>query len=103
MLCTHPALSALSIALQSTCMSGLRVFVCTVHMRVSLCLCSCQRSAALLSSLQAGLRTLHDIGPEIRRVISCDLQDEGLVDINAEDGDEIYRVNHRPSSFNKRA
>uniref|UniRef100_A0A8C8GXH8 Voltage-dependent L-type calcium channel subunit alpha n=1 Tax=Oncorhynchus tshawytscha TaxID=74940 RepID=A0A8C8GXH8_ONCTS len=36
-------------------------------------------------ALQAGLRTLHDIGPEIRRVISCDLQDEGLVDINAED------------------
>uniref|UniRef100_A0A8C7KWB8 Voltage-dependent L-type calcium channel subunit alpha n=1 Tax=Oncorhynchus kisutch TaxID=8019 RepID=A0A8C7KWB8_ONCKI len=42
-------------------------------------------TTALLSSLQAGLRTLHDIGPEIRRVISCDLQDEGLVDINAED------------------
>uniref|UniRef100_A0A674BK60 Voltage-dependent L-type calcium channel subunit alpha n=1 Tax=Salmo trutta TaxID=8032 RepID=A0A674BK60_SALTR len=44
-------------------------------------------------ALQAGLRTLHDIGPEIRRVISCDLQDEGLVEINAEDGDEIYRRN----------
>uniref|UniRef100_A0A8C7V4H6 Voltage-dependent L-type calcium channel subunit alpha n=1 Tax=Oncorhynchus mykiss TaxID=8022 RepID=A0A8C7V4H6_ONCMY len=44
-------------------------------------------------ALQAGLRTLHDIGPEIRRVISCDLQDEGLVDINAEDGEEIYRRN----------
>uniref|UniRef100_A0A8C6VWS3 Voltage-dependent L-type calcium channel subunit alpha n=1 Tax=Nothobranchius furzeri TaxID=105023 RepID=A0A8C6VWS3_NOTFU len=27
-------------------------------------------------ALQAGLRTLHDIGPEIRRAISCDLQDE---------------------------
>uniref|UniRef100_A0A3Q2XBI0 Voltage-dependent L-type calcium channel subunit alpha n=1 Tax=Hippocampus comes TaxID=109280 RepID=A0A3Q2XBI0_HIPCM len=27
----------------------------------------------------AGLRTLHDIGPEIRRAISCDLQDEGLI------------------------
>uniref|UniRef100_A0A8C7V155 Voltage-dependent L-type calcium channel subunit alpha n=1 Tax=Oncorhynchus mykiss TaxID=8022 RepID=A0A8C7V155_ONCMY len=50
-------------------------------------------TTALLSSLQAGLRTLHDIGPEIRRVISCDLQDEGLVDINAEDGEEIYRRN----------
>uniref|UniRef100_A0A674BGK0 Voltage-dependent L-type calcium channel subunit alpha n=1 Tax=Salmo trutta TaxID=8032 RepID=A0A674BGK0_SALTR len=50
-------------------------------------------TTALLSSLQAGLRTLHDIGPEIRRVISCDLQDEGLVEINAEDGDEIYRRN----------
>uniref|UniRef100_A0A8C7KWI4 Voltage-dependent L-type calcium channel subunit alpha n=1 Tax=Oncorhynchus kisutch TaxID=8019 RepID=A0A8C7KWI4_ONCKI len=44
-------------------------------------------------ALQAGLRTLHDIGPEIRRVISCDLQDEGLVDINAEDGEEMYRRN----------
>uniref|UniRef100_A0A8C5BEE8 Voltage-dependent L-type calcium channel subunit alpha n=1 Tax=Gadus morhua TaxID=8049 RepID=A0A8C5BEE8_GADMO len=29
-------------------------------------------------ALQAGLRTLHDIGPEIRRAISCDLQEEGL-------------------------
>ncbi|XP_052339038.1 voltage-dependent L-type calcium channel subunit alpha-1D-like isoform X6 [Oncorhynchus keta] len=44
-------------------------------------------------ALQAGLRTLHDIGPEIRRVISCDLQDEGLVDINAEGGEEMYRRN----------
>uniref|UniRef100_A0A8D3AS12 Voltage-dependent L-type calcium channel subunit alpha n=1 Tax=Scophthalmus maximus TaxID=52904 RepID=A0A8D3AS12_SCOMX len=33
-------------------------------------------------ALQAGLRTLHDIGPEIRRAISCDLQEEGLVDRN---------------------
>lgn len=36
-----------------------------------------------LLSLQAGLRTLHDIGPEIRRAISCDLQEEE---------EEIYRV-----------
>ncbi|XP_056131493.1 voltage-dependent L-type calcium channel subunit alpha-1D [Lampris incognitus] len=43
-------------------------------------------------ALQAGLRTLHDIGPEIRRVISCDLQEEGLVDANGEE-DEIYRRN----------
>uniref|UniRef100_A0A4W5NIP5 Voltage-dependent L-type calcium channel subunit alpha n=1 Tax=Hucho hucho TaxID=62062 RepID=A0A4W5NIP5_9TELE len=50
-------------------------------------------TTALLSSLQAGLRTLHDIGPEIRRVISCDLQDEGLVDINAEEDNQIYRRN----------
>uniref|UniRef100_A0A3P8ZYW1 Voltage-dependent L-type calcium channel subunit alpha n=1 Tax=Esox lucius TaxID=8010 RepID=A0A3P8ZYW1_ESOLU len=49
-------------------------------------------------SLQAGLRTLHDIGPEIRRVISCDLQDEGLVDINAEEDEEIYRVNSKVHS-----
>lgn len=45
-------------------------------------------------SLQAGLRTLHDIGPEIRRAISCDLQQEGLVDGNEEEDEEqIYRVN----------
>lgn len=43
--------------------------------------------------MQAGLRTLHDIGPEIRRAISCDLQQEGLVDANAEEEEEIYRVN----------
>lgn len=42
--------------------------------------------------LQAGLRTLHDIGPEIRRAISCDLQQEGLVDGNGEEEEEIYRV-----------
>ncbi len=46
-----------------------------------------------LLSLQAGLRTLHDIGPEIRRAISCDLQQEGLVDANGEEEEEIYRVN----------
>ncbi|XP_030639857.1 voltage-dependent L-type calcium channel subunit alpha-1D [Chanos chanos] len=44
-------------------------------------------------ALQAGLRTLHDIGPEIRRAISCDLQDEELVDFNPEEEDEIYRRN----------
>uniref|UniRef100_A0A3Q4G193 Voltage-dependent L-type calcium channel subunit alpha n=1 Tax=Neolamprologus brichardi TaxID=32507 RepID=A0A3Q4G193_NEOBR len=44
-------------------------------------------------ALQAGLRTLHDIGPEIRRAISCDLQEEGLVDENAEEEEEIYRRN----------
>uniref|UniRef100_A0A3Q3EXF7 Voltage-dependent L-type calcium channel subunit alpha n=1 Tax=Labrus bergylta TaxID=56723 RepID=A0A3Q3EXF7_9LABR len=43
-------------------------------------------------ALQAGLRTLHDIGPEIRRAISCDLQEEGLVD-NDEEEEEIYRRN----------
>ncbi|XP_070695947.1 voltage-dependent L-type calcium channel subunit alpha-1D [Pempheris klunzingeri] len=42
-------------------------------------------------ALQAGLRTLHDIGPEIRRAISCDLQQEGLVD--GEEEEEIYRRN----------
>ncbi|XP_036388954.1 voltage-dependent L-type calcium channel subunit alpha-1D-like [Megalops cyprinoides] len=44
-------------------------------------------------ALQAGLRTLHDIGPEIRRAISCDLQDEELVDFNPDDDEEIYRRN----------
>nr|XP_055023196.1 voltage-dependent L-type calcium channel subunit alpha-1D isoform X1 [Misgurnus anguillicaudatus] len=52
------------------------------------------------AALQAGLRTLHDLGPEIRRAISCDLQDEGLVDINLDEDEDIYRrkgvvfVNH---------
>ncbi|XP_023283320.1 voltage-dependent L-type calcium channel subunit alpha-1D-like [Seriola lalandi dorsalis] len=44
-------------------------------------------------ALQAGLRTLHDIGPEIRRAISCDLQEEGLVELNGEEEEEIYRRN----------
>ncbi|XP_062855271.1 voltage-dependent L-type calcium channel subunit alpha-1D [Trichomycterus rosablanca] len=44
-------------------------------------------------ALQAGLRTLHDIGPEIRRAISCDLQDEDLVDLNPDEEEEIYRRN----------
>ncbi|KAJ8400159.1 hypothetical protein AAFF_G00398530 [Aldrovandia affinis] len=44
-------------------------------------------------ALQAGLRTLHDIGPEIRRAISCDLQDEELVDFIPEEDEDIYRRN----------
>ncbi|XP_048877532.1 voltage-dependent L-type calcium channel subunit alpha-1D-like isoform X2 [Brienomyrus brachyistius] len=44
-------------------------------------------------ALQAGLRTLHDIGPEIRRAISCDLQDEELVDFIPEEDQEFYRQN----------
>ncbi|XP_062248852.1 voltage-dependent L-type calcium channel subunit alpha-1D [Platichthys flesus] len=44
-------------------------------------------------ALQAGLRTLHDMGPEIRRAISCDLQEEGLVDANGEEEEEVYRRN----------
>nr|XP_040050345.1 voltage-dependent L-type calcium channel subunit alpha-1D isoform X5 [Gasterosteus aculeatus aculeatus] len=44
-------------------------------------------------ALQAGLRTLHDIGPEIRRAISCDLQEAGLVDDNGEEEEDIYRRN----------
>ncbi|XP_076859146.1 voltage-dependent L-type calcium channel subunit alpha-1D isoform X4 [Brachyhypopomus gauderio] len=45
------------------------------------------------AALQAGLRTLHDIGPEIRRAISCDLQDEGLVEFNPDEEEDIYRRN----------
>ncbi|KAK5599939.1 Voltage-dependent L-type calcium channel subunit alpha-1D [Crenichthys baileyi] len=43
-------------------------------------------------ALQAGLRTLHDIGPEICRAISCDLQEEGLVETGEEE-EEIFRRN----------
>lgn len=50
------------------------------------------RMSLTLLSPQAGLRTLHDIGPEIRRAISCDLQQEGLVDGNDDEDEEIYRV-----------
>ncbi|NP_001072929.1 calcium channel, voltage-dependent, L type, alpha 1D subunit [Xenopus tropicalis] len=43
---------------------------------------------------KAGLRTLHDIGPEIRRAISCDLQDEEPEQNNhEEEEDDIYRRN----------
>ncbi|XP_061622089.1 voltage-dependent L-type calcium channel subunit alpha-1D isoform X3 [Phyllopteryx taeniolatus] len=44
-------------------------------------------------ALQAGLRMLHDIGPEIRRAISCDFHDEGIVHLTEEDDEEIYRRN----------
>ncbi|KAM3587562.1 uncharacterized protein V6R79_009032 [Siganus canaliculatus] len=49
-------------------------------------------------SLQAGLRTLHDIGPEIRRAISGDLTveeelDKGLKEpVSAASEDDIFRV-----------
>ncbi|XP_063796893.1 voltage-dependent L-type calcium channel subunit alpha-1D isoform X15 [Pseudophryne corroboree] len=45
-------------------------------------------------ALQAGLRTLHDIGPEIRRAISCDLQDDEPEQNNheEEEEDDIYRI-----------
>ncbi|XP_069795814.1 voltage-dependent L-type calcium channel subunit alpha-1D-like isoform X3 [Narcine bancroftii] len=42
-------------------------------------------------ALQAGLRTLHDIGPEIRRAISCDLQEEDIIDRAREEDEDIYR------------
>ncbi|ERE89929.1 voltage-dependent L-type calcium channel subunit alpha-1D isoform 1 [Cricetulus griseus] len=42
-------------------------------------------------ALQAGLRTLHDIGPEIRRAISCDLQDDEPEDSKADEEDVFKR------------
>lgn len=48
--------------------------------------------------LQAGLRTLHDIGPEIRRAISGDLTAEEELDkamkeaVSAASEDDIFRV-----------
>ncbi|XP_030426072.1 voltage-dependent L-type calcium channel subunit alpha-1D isoform X4 [Gopherus evgoodei] len=44
-------------------------------------------------ALQAGLRTLHDIGPEIRRAISCDLQDDEPEENNHEEEEDIYKRN----------
>lgn len=47
---------------------------------------------------QAGLRTLHDIGPEIRRAISGDLTAEEELDkamkeaVSAASEDDIFRV-----------
>lgn len=46
----------------------------------------------IFSLIQAGLRTLHDIGPEIRRAISCDLQDDEPEENNQEDEEDIYKV-----------
>ncbi|XP_037064653.1 voltage-dependent L-type calcium channel subunit alpha-1D isoform X6 [Peromyscus leucopus] len=43
-------------------------------------------------ALQAGLRTLHDIGPEIRRAISCDLQDDDPEESKA-DEDDVFKRN----------
>ncbi|XP_013916143.1 PREDICTED: voltage-dependent L-type calcium channel subunit alpha-1D-like isoform X2 [Thamnophis sirtalis] len=43
-------------------------------------------------ALQAGLRTLHDIGPEIRRAISCDLQ-EDEPEQNHHEEEEVYKRN----------
>ncbi|KYO29798.1 hypothetical protein Y1Q_0023159 [Alligator mississippiensis] len=44
-------------------------------------------------ALQAGLRTLHDIGPEIRRAISCDLQDDEPEENNQEEEEDVYKRN----------
>lgn len=42
------------------------------------------------SALQAGLRAVHDLGPEIRRAISGNLDD----DFNFEDEEPTHRVSH---------
>ncbi|KAM4881653.1 voltage-dependent L-type calcium channel subunit alpha-1D isoform 12-T12 [Thomomys bottae] len=42
-------------------------------------------------ALQAGLRTLHDIGPEIRRAISCDLQDDEPEETKRDEEDVFKR------------
>ncbi|XP_076731606.1 voltage-dependent L-type calcium channel subunit alpha-1C isoform X2 [Maylandia zebra] len=56
-------------------------------------------------SLQAGLRTLHDIGPEIRRAISGDLNVEEELDkgvkepVSAASEDDIFRVKRTGGLF----
>ncbi|XP_034056717.1 voltage-dependent L-type calcium channel subunit alpha-1C isoform X5 [Gymnodraco acuticeps] len=56
-------------------------------------------------SLQAGLRTLHDIGPEIRRAISGDLTveeelDKGMKEpVSAASEDDIFRVKRSGGLF----
>ena len=53
-------------------------------------------------STQAGLRTLHDLGPEIRRAISGDLTAEEELDkamkeaVSAASEDDIFRVGGHP-------
>jgi hypothetical protein len=55
--------------------------------------------------LQAGLRTLHDIGPEIRRAISGDLTAEEELDkamkeaVSAASEDDIFRVGAMTSTL----
>ncbi|XP_013977558.1 voltage-dependent L-type calcium channel subunit alpha-1D isoform X1 [Canis lupus baileyi] len=44
-------------------------------------------------ALQAGLRTLHDIGPEIRRAISCDLQDDEPEETKREEEEDGFKRN----------
>uniref|UniRef100_G1L6I6 Voltage-dependent L-type calcium channel subunit alpha n=1 Tax=Ailuropoda melanoleuca TaxID=9646 RepID=G1L6I6_AILME len=44
-------------------------------------------------ALQAGLRTLHDIGPEIRRAISCDLQDDEPEETKREGEEDVFKRN----------
>lgn len=68
-------------------------------------------TARCLCGAQAGLRTLHDIGPEIRRAISGDLTveeelDKGMKEpVSAASEDDIFRVKvgyTRPHSLSNR-
>lgn len=62
------------------------------------------QAAGCPSGFQAGLRTLHDIGPEIRRAISGDLTAEEELDkamkeaVSAASEDDIFRVGGRRRS-----
>ncbi|CAK7292916.1 Voltage-dependent L-type calcium channel subunit alpha-1D [Vulpes lagopus] len=47
----------------------------------------------VLRSQLAGLRTLHDIGPEIRRAISCDLQDDEPEETKREEEEDGFKRN----------
>ena len=47
----------------------------------------------LVSAGQAGLRAVHDLGPEIRRAISGNLDDEEIPDKDVEE--PMHRVNLR--------
>ncbi|GAB5568160.1 voltage-dependent L-type calcium channel subunit alpha-1D isoform X12 [Prionailurus iriomotensis] len=49
---------------------------------------SCSSVAA---EQEAGLRTLHDIGPEIRRAISCDLQDDEPEETKQEEEEDVFK------------
>ncbi|XP_056660138.1 voltage-dependent L-type calcium channel subunit alpha-1D isoform X8 [Monodelphis domestica] len=48
-------------------------------------------------ALQAGLRTLHDIGPEIRRAISCDLQDDEPEEKKQEEEEDGFKESKFPT------
>lgn len=68
------------------------------HKHVHECIIPKCSTAVCFVCAQAGLRTLHDIGPEIRRAISGDLTveeelDKGLKEpVSAASEDDIFRV-----------
>jgi len=68
---------------------------------VSSCRLRCQRvqienEGLTLSCLQAGLRAVHDLGPEIRRAISGTLEEDEFVDHDAEE--PMHRVSSTSST-----